>query len=139
MDMLVMALQVVMLSIEIEKRSIWDGKRTQEDGSQDLEAEEAGLRRWEIFHSEILGNESNGVMMEMQDLQAQGRLRDGIRPGQPNAHPLDNFYTGNAILARFNLIETISREVTRPAVASVSTGDGVSVLGPSVPLSGTLG
>ena len=131
MDMLVLALQVVMLGLGIEKRRIWNEKRTL-DGLQDLEAEEAGIRRSEVFRSEILGNESHGDI-EMQELLAEGHPEDGIRPSEPNAHPLDNFYTGSTILARFNVFETISGELTGPAAASESTSDGVSVFGSSVP------
>lgn len=131
MDTLVMALQVVMLGLEIEKRRIGNEGRRQ-NSSQDLEAEEAGIRRSETFHSDILGDERNGDM-EMQDLQADGHLEDGIRTGESNAHPLDHFYTGGAILARLNLIETIGKKVTDPGAASASTSDGVSVLGSSLP------
>ena len=139
MDILVLGLQVVMLGLGIEKRMVQNKETRQVSAGrgQDLEAEEAGVVR-----SDGMGNDegrrecSEGI--EMQELLA-GRPPGGEVGGQEgaNVHPLDEFYTGNTVLARLDVLETITRDV----MSSTSGSEGVpgSTTSGGVYLPGVLG
>lgn len=117
MDMLVLTLQVLMLGLGVERRRV-QNKEPPLEASQDMEAEEAGIRR-----SETLPNETDDGI-EMLELIAECSPEEEAGRRESNAHPLDNFYTGNTILARLNVVDTIIREIRGPTNTSESTSGG---------------
>jgi Fungal domain of unknown function (DUF1746) len=118
MDVLVLALQITMLGLGIEKRRMQNSGKQTLGVTQDLEAEEAGLMRSEDLTNDG-GESSEGI--EMQELFAEGSQEEEARQPGSNTHVLDELYTGHAVLARVNIAETIARDVTSPT-ASGSAG-----------------
>jgi Fungal domain of unknown function (DUF1746) len=134
MDVLVFVLQFVMLGLGIEKRKVQNSEKDVLGTTQDLEAEEAGITRDEGLRDEVHESDEG---IEMQELLAERTLEGKGEQGGPHIHPLDEFYTGSTVLARLNVIETISRDV----VSSASGSEGVerSGTGGGVYLPGVFG
>ena len=120
-DLLVWALQIIILGITLERRGLdkveGSGADTQtreglnEEG-QDHDAEERGvLRRGD--------EDADGI--EMRDLrplpggrtdrdadrEQEGLLRADGDSGGRHKHPLDSFYTGNHVVADLHILDTI--------------------------------
>lgn len=126
MDMLVLALQVMMLGIGIEKRRAQNAGKQPPGSTQDLDAEEAGLIRAETIGNE--GHESDEGI-EMQELLAEDSRDNELGRDAPNIHPLDEFYTGNTNLVRLDVGETIARDVASATTGSEATSGGISLPG----------
>ena len=121
-----------MLGLGIEKRKVQHSEKEEVLGtSQDLEAEEAGITRDEGWRDEAHEGEAG---IEMQELLPERILgKEGGR-GDSDTHPLDEFYTGDTLLARVNVVETISRDVMSStsgseAVQGSATSGGVYLPG----------
>lgn len=159
MDVLVLALQVVMLGVGIEKRRIFQNPETKEAKTrvgrmgQDLEAEEEGTRRSPAMDNGYQGNEATDGI-EMQNLLVRGSAaataasedETGGQVEDPNAHPLDEFFTGDVVLVRLHVVQTILRDIasadtTTTLSTSANEEDGVagSTTGRGVFLPGILG
>jgi Fungal domain of unknown function (DUF1746) len=109
MDLLVLALQIVMLGLVIEKRRIANAGKQTTGSVQTLDAEEAGILRSEDTRHEQHESEEG---IEMQQLLAEAPPDDHGGQEGSNTHALDEFYTGNRILAEVDIVETIKRELT---------------------------
>ena len=123
LDMLCLVLQVVMMCLTLEKRNLQGKKKVmgavnrsvidvvgERRIGQDLDAEERG----------VLGSDNAGDI-EMQDLGRTSRGRTGgdedrerdellahdLQEEERDDHPLDTFYTGDRILVKLHLLDTI--------------------------------
>lgn len=126
LDVLVLVLQVIVMGLGIEKRKSQTAEKEIPGSTQDLEAEEAGMIRSESVIDEVHESDDG---IEMQELMAEMPVDDRIGRDDANTHPLDEFYTGNTLLVRANLIETIARDVASATTASEATSGGVSLPG----------
>ncbi|KAF7506973.1 hypothetical protein GJ744_011104 [Endocarpon pusillum] len=126
MDTLVLALQVGQLAMGIEKRRLQAAEKRTQGSIQDLDAEEAG-----IIRSESSRNEAHEGLegMELQELLGTGQTEHEARSDQSSLHVLDEFYTGNTILARLNVVDTISSELRGTTSATDPTGGALSLPG----------
>ena len=126
MDIMVLALQVGQLALGIEKRRVQAAEKRTQDSIQDLDAEEAG-----IIRSESSRNEAHEGLegMELQELLGTGQTEHVAGSDQSSLHVLDEFYTGNTILTRLNVVDTISSELRGTTTATDPTSGALSLPG----------
>ena len=126
MDTLVLLLQVLMLGLEIRRRKVQNAEKEIPGPAQDLEAEEAGIVRSERMRGAA---HENDVGIEMQELLAAGTSEHEAGRHDSNVHPLDDFYTGDFILARLDVVGTIFEDVRGVTTSSEATSGGLSLPG----------
>ena len=111
-DIFIALLQVVMLGVILERRGLKNAIDNRVPGvrgpglvssalplSQDLDAEEQGIRR----SQDDLGND-----IELQALGKEGERDDTPAVGSKrNEHALDAFYSGQLLIADLHLVETV--------------------------------
>ncbi len=126
MDTLVLALQFGQLALGIEKRRIQAAGRRTLGPVQDLDAEEAG-----IIRSGDSRNEAHEGLegLELQELLGPGQTEHEAGRDASNSHVLDEFYTGNTILTRLDVVNAISSELRGTATATDSTSGALSLPG----------
>lgn len=96
------------------------------DSTQDLDAEEAG-----IIRSENSRNEAHEGLegMELQELLGTGQTEHEAGRDESDLHVLDEFYTGNTILTRLNVVKTVSSELRGTSTATDTTSGALSLPG----------
>lgn len=132
-DLLVLALQLVMLGITIEKQKMdapEGGGDSREDGSQDHDAEERGTRR----------SQEGSEGIELRSLRpavggwtgggqagASNELLEESEEGTAGEHPGDAFYSGQHIIANVRIADMVREQwrQTSPATAASSGNDSM--------------
>ena len=111
-DIFIALLQVVMLGVILERRGLKTAMDSRVPGargpglisstlplSQDLDAEEQGIRR----SQDDMGND-----IEIRALGKEGERDDASTMGSKrNEHTLDAFYSGQLVIADLHLVETV--------------------------------
>ena len=126
MDTLVLALQFGQLAMGLEKRRVQAAERRTPGSTQDLDAEEAGIIR--------SGNSQNEAHegpegLELQELLGTGQTEHEAGCDQSNLHVLDEFYTGETILTRLDVVNTIGSELRGTTTTTDPTSGALSLPG----------
>ncbi|KAL8690330.1 MAG: hypothetical protein Q9218_004205 [Villophora microphyllina] len=132
-DLVVLALQLVILSVTCKRRRLNDGNNAAADGSlvreaetQDHDFEERGIRRSEDadeielqFLRPLSGGRTGGEEDGERD-ELMGTSQSAV-----NEHPGDVFYSGQYIVADINIFDTIKGQWRQSYVAATrSSGSG---------------
>lgn len=133
LDLLILLLQVFMLAVHVEKERLKmlltsegqteGGVGTSAVTGQDLDAEERGMLRGIVadssgaiemqeFHSPDGARNGNDTQAIDQNEELQHLLRETSGRAEENTpdSPLDLFYSGNAIVADFHVLDTLRNQ-----------------------------
>lgn len=115
-DLLVLALQLVMLGVTVEKKKLdapEGGGGSREEEGQDHDAEERGTRRsqegFEGIELRSLGPAPGVRTGGEQDAERDGLLEE-TQEGTASEHPGDAFYSGQHIIANIHIADTIREQ-----------------------------
>ncbi|KAL8737805.1 MAG: hypothetical protein Q9181_001339 [Wetmoreana brouardii] len=130
-DLLILALQMVMLGVTLEKRKLIDagnssaeGGESREDERQDHDFEERGVRRGEIVEGielQPLRPLSGGRTGGDEDGERDELL--GENESTPVEHPGDAFYSGQYVVTDVHIVDTVRSQWRHSYTAARSSND----------------
>lgn len=137
LDALCLVLQVVMMCVNLEKQRLQGRRKVPGAVGMDAAAEEQGRGQQDLDAEErgVLGSEEVAAGIEMQDLGPRSRGRTGgdedrerdellahaLQEEERDDHPLDVFYTGEHVIVKLHLWETIRTQWRSRGVSTSST------------------
>ncbi|KAL6715889.1 hypothetical protein ACLMJK_006850 [Lecanora helva] len=134
LDLLILALQVLVLGVILEKRGIkedggHEGEMVEEQ-RQDYDAEERGVLRQgnaeqEEYEMRDL-NPSSRRMRSDEDRERDELLQSSGDAGPQNQQPLDSYYTGDHVIANLHLAQMIKSQWQTRSTSSQSAGASTS-------------
>lgn len=151
LDLLTLVLQILTMAVTLEKQ-VLQGKRLPSASiaalnealdalgnqvrQQDHDAEERGVlssgepSTGEAIEMTVLGSTSQGRVGGEEDGERDELLGISDTEDQRDEHPLNNFYTGEYVVARLPILDTIRtqwrlRTISANAASAVTTGSAV--------------
>lgn len=130
-DLLLLALQILMLGMTVERRALKDGNNAapndasvREETRQDHDFEERGELRQSSSDIELqdLRHHSSARSGAGEDSERDDLLESESGPQGAKQHPLDPFYTGEHVIADLHILHTI-RAQWRHHAANMSSSN----------------